>query len=490
MLSWLKSNDLLQRRPWLFIGIALVARGLYAWLAIGQLGPDKNPGWLYVESGDAALYLDPIDNLIANGKYFDDYRMPGVGAPYYLLRQFLGPQGSRQAVVLLQWLLSGFTAYLLGKVAWRLTGRHAIGLAVYAVYLLSAYSAWYDPVIASDSFSSSILIAHAWLLHRAVETRRRGTLLLAGLCIAWLVFLRPIAVLLLPVSAFVAWWFWERSARWGMALVMLLPFLVFDSIWIARNWHVNHRFRPLTNQGYQPDYFMKEIRAHAMVFVQGYGGDYIWWNPGSDIRWFGIWKGGAELDDEGLRAKEPPPYAYVEGYNRDSLQWLADRTRYIAVADLPEADSLRAVEEVNAKFDRYAALYREKAPVQFQVMSRLRMFRNVMLQNGTETIILKPFAALPVGWKLFKLAQAALFALAYGLLWIAVPVLIWQWRKELTPLRVFVPLAAIYLTMVFPLGLRMCEWRYLAMQFPLVLMLSICFVMHLMPWKRRATPSA
>ena len=490
MFSWLKSDDLLQRRPWLFIGIALVARGIYALLAISQLGPDRHPGWLYVESGDAALYLNPVDNLIQNGTYFDDYRMPGVGAPYFLLRQFLGPEASRQAMVVLQWLLSGFTTFLLGKLAWRLTGRHLIGLAVYTVYLVSAYSAWYDPVISSDSFSSSMLIAHAWLLHRAVEKRRRGTLLLAGLCIAWLVFLRPISVLLLPVSAFVAWRFWDRDARWRMALLVLLPFLVFDSAWIARNWHVNHRFRPLTNQGYQPDYFMREIRGNAMVFLQGYGGDYIWWNPGSDIRWFGIWKGGPDLDDKGRRAKEPPPYAYVEGYDRDSLQWLADRTRYIATAGLPEADSLRAIEEVNAKFRRYSELYAEKAPFQYHVMSRLRMFRNVMMQNGTETIILKPFASLPWGWKLFKIAQAGIFVLCYGLLWVAVPVLAWRWRKQWTPLRVFVPAAAMYLTLIFPLGLRMCEWRYMAMQYPLVITLSISFLLLLLLKGRGATTPA
>ncbi|HRD53222.1 MAG TPA: hypothetical protein PKY96_11305 [Flavobacteriales bacterium] len=490
MLSWLKSNDLLQRRPVTFILIALAFRAVYIVMAVGQLHPDKQPGWNYVESGDAALYLNPVDHLLEHGSYMDDYRMPGVGAPYFLFRQFLSPHQSRHAFVVLQWLLSGITAYLLGLLAWRMTHRHAIGLAVYAFYLLSAYSAWYDPVISSDSLSSSALILHAWLLHIAVEGRSRPLLMAAGFFLAWLIFLRPIALLLLLPSAYAAWRYWGGAGAWRMALLVMLPFLLLDSVWAARNWHVHRQFRPLTNQGYQPDYFMKEIRGHAMVFLQGYGGDYIWWNPHADVRWFGIWKGGGAIDDEGRRAKEPPSYAYVDGYDRDSLMWLADRTRLIASGALSSADSLMAVAEVNARFDRYAALYREKAPFQYHVMSRLRMFRNVMVQNGTESMILAPFASLPIGMKLFKLMQVAIFMLAYGLYWLAVPVLLWQWRKELTVLRIVIAAAALYLTLVFPLGLRMCEWRYLVLPFPFVLLLSTVFVMRLLPMLRRTTPAA
>jgi hypothetical protein len=478
MLSRFKSTDLLQRRPLAFILLALAVRAIYLMLSMSQLAPSDHAGWLFVESGDAALYLDPIDHLIEHGAYKDDYRMPGVGAPYFLLRQFLSPEASRQAMVVMQWLLSGITTYILALLAWRLTGRHLAGLVVYIVFLVSAYSAWFDSVISSDSLSTSAMILHAWLLHRAVAEKRRDLLLAAGIMIAWLIFLRPISLLLLAPAAYVTWRYWDDKRRWRMAVLVLVPFLVLDSVWTIRNWQVNHRFRPLTNQGYQPDYFMREIRGHAMQFIQCYGGDYIWWNPHADIRWFGIWKGGAALDNEGRDAKEPPPYAYVDGYDRDSLASIGERVRVIESGALTPEDSLRAVEEVNARFDRYTALYREKAPFQYHVMSRLRMFRNLMGQHGTESMILQPFAELPFGLKLFKMLQAALFITVYGLFWLALPVLAWQWRKDRTLLRVLIPSTALYLTLIFPLGLRMCEWRYLALQFPFVLMLSTCLVLE------------
>lgn len=478
MLSWLSSNNLLHRRPLTFILIALAGRALYGALSMAQLTPADHDGWFYVESGDAALYLDPIDHLIEHGTYKDDYRMPGVGAPYLLFRQFLGPIGSRQAMVILQWLLSGITCYLLALLAWRLTGKHRIGLIVFAVYLLSAYSAWYDSIISSDSLATSALILHAWLLDKALEERKQGLLLLAGLILAWLIFLRPISVLLIVPVAFLAWRFWPSGGKWRMAVLVLLPFLTLDAAWTTRNWMVNHRFRPLTNQGYQPDYFMQEVRGHAMQFMQCYGGDYIWWNPGADIRWYGVWKGGAPIDDEGRKAKEPPPYVYVEGYTRDSLAWFGPMVRAIESGTLSSADSMRAVQEVNARFDRYAALFRQEAPFQYHVMSRLRMLRNLLAQHGTESMVLTAFEDLSWPMKAFKVTQSALFLSIYGLFWVALPVLAWRWRKQPSMLQVLIPVSAIYLTLIFPLGLRMCEWRYLVLQFPFVLMLSSVLVIE------------
>ncbi|MFZ1692618.1 MAG: hypothetical protein WAT74_05390, partial [Flavobacteriales bacterium] len=82
------------------------------------------------------------------------------------------------------------------------------------------------------------------------------------------------------------------------------------------------------------------------------------------------------------------------------------------------------------------------------------------------------------------------FMIAYGLFWLAVPMLLWQWRKELNVLRIVIPAAAFYLALVFPLGLRMCEWRYLVLPFPFVLLLSTVFIMRLLPRLRRTTPGA
>ncbi len=48
-------------------------------------------GAFLLASGDSFSYFDPVENLISNGHYADDHRMPGIGWIYFLLRLFLNP---------------------------------------------------------------------------------------------------------------------------------------------------------------------------------------------------------------------------------------------------------------------------------------------------------------------------------------------------------------------------------------------------------------
>lgn len=471
-----QQSGLLTRRWYLFIAAALLVRGLYIGIQLHYRPNLDLPGLLSLESGDTKGYLDPVENLIEHGRFEPDYRMPGVAAPYWIFRQFLEVGASRDAMVLLQWLLSGINVYLLALIAWRMTGSERIALLVFLTFLASAYSSWFDPIIASDSLSISALIFHVHFLQSALDKRSRGRLLLSGTFLAWFVFLRPIGVLLVPLASALMLWRGLGPRPWRSALLLALPFLVLDGAWTARNFSVHGSFSPLTNQGWFPEDFSREIRAHAMHFVQGYGGNYIWWDPGSDIRWYGVWKGGATIDDEGRLAKEPPAYAFVEGYSLEDLRALSERVRDVENGRWSTADSLAEIASINARFDELAALYQEGAPFQYHVLSRFRMFKNLVWQNGTESLIIIPFKELSLGAKLFKLLQVAMYVFAFTIGVIACVVLLWRWRRPATVLHVWIPFIVAYLVLIFPFALRMCEWRYMAHPFPFALLLAVILV--------------
>ena len=80
--------------------------------------------------------------------------MPGVGAPYWIFRHFLSPITSRDAMVVLQWLLSGISVYLLALIALRFTGSRITALITYVLFLLSTFSSWYDTSMSSDSLAA------------------------------------------------------------------------------------------------------------------------------------------------------------------------------------------------------------------------------------------------------------------------------------------------------------------------------------------------
>lgn len=436
----------------------------------------ETPGVLSLETGDTKGYLDPVENLIAKGTYAPDYRMPGVAAPYWIFRQFLGVGMSRDAMVILQWLLSGLNVYVLALIALRLTGSQTTALIVYSAYLLSTYSSWFDSSIASDSLAVSSLILHTYLLQRALDRKSVVTMLGSGVFLAWFVFLRPIGAALIPMVVLLVLVLERRSQPWKWLIALLFPFLMVDSVWALRNHRINGTMNPLTNQGWFPADFAVEVRAHVMHFVQGYGGNYIWWAPGSDIRWYGVWKGGAELDDEGRSAQPPPAYAFVEGYNMDSLSALSERIRRLEQDGMAPADSLAERDAINERFDHYAELYKEKAPFRYHVTSRLLMLRHLVWQHGTESMIIKPFAQLPIGAKLFKVLQIGFYVFTFTFGSFGCIITLWNWRRSASLLQVYLPVIVIYLVVVFPIGLRMCEWRYMTHPFPFALLLGVILV--------------
>lgn len=470
-------RSLFKRHRVLLLAIALAVKAAYIAIAVVEIKQPETPGWFNIQSGDTAGYLDPIESVLDGGSYTPDYRMPGVGAPYWILRQFLDVPSSRDAVVVLQWLLSALSVYLLGLLATRISGSERTGLAVYVLFLLSAYASWYDAYLSSDSFSTSIIIIGAYLLQRAVDRTDLWTLALAGAALTWLIFLRPVYAALLPVAIVLLY----RHAKWPrptMALlVFILPFALTDSWWALRNWRANHTFSPLTNQGLMPTDLMSGVTGHAMSFLQCYGGFYIWWDPGAEIRWYGIWKGGAGLDDEGRRASPPPDYAIVPGYTLDSLYILSERVR--SLRDRAPADSLAELARINAKFDHYAELYKQQAPFNYHVMSRLRMLRNQVRQHGAESIIVRPFSELPWWLKLFKASQSFFYLFAYTTGTVAVVILLWNWKKAPTLLHLWTPMVVAFTTLIYPIVLRMCEWRYMVHQFPMALMLGVCLLASL-----------
>jgi len=473
----LSGRSFLERHWAVFILIAALVRWGYVELKVADQRAAHIPGRWYFYTPDTHSYMDPIDQLITDGTYSPDYRMPGVGVPYWVFRQFGDRHAGMDAMVVFQAVLSGIGVYLIALLGLRLSGSYTTAVLLYILALVSTYSCWYDTSMSSDSLSVSVLVIHVFLLQRSIDRRSTILLLASGLFLTWIIFLRPVAALLLIPAPFLVLWFW--SPKWSVKAVVLflLPFAVLDTAWIVRNWRAHGQFNPLTNEGIMPDEIDGRPRGYVMRFLQSYGGNYIWWEPGADIRWMGMWEGSAAVDNEGRNAQEPPTYAYVPGYTRDSLLALSERIRIFESGTLSVPDSLAIIEEVNDKLDRYTALYREGAPFNYHVLSRFRMIEYLVTQNGTETLFRRSFSEMPVWQKGFKVLQMLLYLFAYGVGAIAAFVMLWRWRRAGTLMVIGVPIIVLYMTLVYPLILRMAEWRFIVHVHPLMLLLATCFTM-------------
>lgn len=449
-------------------------RGFSAWYQAEEKRDSVDLlGRLAVEIGDTPSYIDPVESLLRGEGYAPDYRMPGVGAPYFLFRQLWAPAGARDAYIVLQVLLSSIAVVLLALLALRVSGRKRIFYAVFLLFLISTYTSLYDATLGSDSLAVSTLIIHLYLLDAGLVSRRKAELLGAGVFLTWAIFAKPVlAPLLLVTLIFVA----LHVRRTRSAVVMLwfvLPFGIIDGAWVVRNHHVNGGFHPLTNQGLFSSAFMASVPYHAMRFVQGYGGDYIWWNPGSDIRWYGVWDKCGDMDQNGRSATPPPEHAYVPTYTRDSLERLSEDVVRLMSGTLPTADSLVLKIAIGDRFDRYALAYRAGRPFQYHVVSRLRMVWNIFDQNGTELLFARPFAELPLWAKGFKLGQSALYMMCFLLGTVGAFMFAWCSRTAPASLLFLLAMVAVYTIFIYPLGLRLCEWRYLTTAYPFALVMAV-----------------
>ena len=63
----------------------------------------------------------------------------------------------------------------------------------------------------------------------------------------------------------------------------MVPFLLADGVWIARNWRTHHAFRPLAPR-FAPYY--TELDVSLFRFLQSWGGSVVHWNPKAEIIWF------------------------------------------------------------------------------------------------------------------------------------------------------------------------------------------------------------
>jgi len=463
-------------RKWLtFLLIALFFRAIFVLWQAHDRKPADSPISLYWVITDTPGYFEPIESVLSGGDYSPDYRMPGVGAPYWVFRHFLSQTASYEAMVVLQWFLSGLSVLLLALMAQRLTGSHRAALATYILFLLSTYTSWYDTALSSDSLSTSAIVIQAYLFQRALDKQDDRLLLLCGLFLAWVIFLRPVSTLLLIPAVTLIFLHWGKARAVRALVIFLIPFALFDSVWALRNWRANHEFNPLTNQGMMPDAISKNHLGYMMRFLQGYGGNYIWWDPGADIRWYGRWFCCPEKDNEGRLAGPPPSYAYAPGYDQDSLIMVSELFRAALNGQLSPADSIAAVTKADAALDRYTELHAKGAPFMHHVLSRFLMVPHMVWQKGAETLFQTPFSDLPIWMKLFKLCQMALynFALLFGT--IGAFVMLWNWRKAPSLLARWIPLVAVYMVLVYPLVLKMAEFRFMVHVFPLILLLAVCF---------------
>jgi len=460
------------QKPYIWIFIAIAFRLL---LFLHQASLPK----AFVQDGvwghyacDTPAYFEPIDNLLVQGSYKPDFRMPGYGGLYFLLRLLFSFPTTCNVIVLLQIIMSGIAVYLLALKVLHITKSEKVFLAVYILSLISTYSATYDAYLLTESFCTSAGIFSFYFLCRGLSNSKQYNFLWAGLFFTWMVFLKPVfaALFLIIILALLLLFFLKKlqkdlSISLKSIFVLIVPFLFLDGLWAVRNFSKQQKLNVLTNPFFIPK-GEKEYPHALTVFLQSWGGVHSVWMPNGHNRWF-------EGDETEKNNIHFPDFLFKGSITLDSLVMTRNLVQETYNKSLsPEKIKTKDLEAQNA-FIRFAHYVKKEQPLRYFLYAPLKYLKMFYADSGTYLLYLKPFANINIFQKSIRVVLSVLHYIILICGTLSALFILLTFKKHHF-LMLLPALAVFFSFLIFPLVLRMPEARFMVPVFPFQL---VCLVL-------------
>jgi hypothetical protein len=438
----------------------------------------ENPETFYptfiLNGWDSKSYIDPIENLIYNGAYADDYRMPGYGWLYWLLRFFLTQSNALNLLGIIQLILSAISVYVLALVAQRISKRQSLFYLVFFLYSISTFVSIFDVYLLTESFSTSALIFSIWFLFDFEKKQRQ--LLYAGLLLTWVVFLKPVTA---PLFLFFGIYILSKNRNftrkitnynWKYLFIFILPFIILDGAWTMRNYNKYKSFYPLTKSMYYAE--IEESYLVALFrFMNAFGGSIVFWEPQSEITFLKPLS--PLIQSKGF--VRLPDYIYTSRFNEDSLLVLRKYIQQVESDSISEEERTKINYRLISKLNSYTLSIQQEKPFLYHIASRFRVLKTFFVHSGTYNLFNKSSSQLSHFEFLIKIGYSLLYVFTVlfgfgGIFYCFV-------RERRNGDFLFIAAIALYLATIFPLGLKFDEYRYFVSAYPFFLLLATFMVL-------------
>ena len=454
-------------KPLLWILIGLFVKCLPLLFLLHNKQPSDIPGIWGATTTDSHSYLDPIDTFLKNGNYYPDYRMPGYGFIYLLLRLAFTQYYSCNILIFLQFFLAGISVYYLALLAKAIFKNDIIFYVCFYLFLFSTYSNFYDGWIMTESLCCSALIFSVWFFVKYFQTGGVKNLLFSGIFIAWTIFLRPVflpVILFLVIilllekkeEAFTTQNKKQHKLLKGL-LLLLLPFMLTEATWVTRNYQQHQRIILLTSAKLGPS--AKNFYWPPLFhFIHSWGGCADFTDNHSPLLWFGFHTNGMPNPKD--YHDSLPAYIYTSQFNRDSLAWLKNKITALNDSILsPEKDTLYQ-KVVTAKLDKYTLSVKKEKPLLYYIQSPILHALPRFLFGPEVKLYMKRFQ---LQGKLSLLAKT-IFTIFYSLvivLGLAGMCLLFYKGLKKNHLALIIPIIPFYTVVVHALIIRVTYNRFL-----------------------------
>ena len=446
-------------RFWLLL--ALAVKLMYFWIVVHQ--PRSHwpvEGSFGILHTEGPSYIDPIENLVIEGDYSPDFRMPGYGVLYLPLRLVLPRPMALDALVLLQTLLDALAVYALALGAFLLVRSRAAFLLVFLLYGMGSTVSCFNAYVMTEGVTASMLCFAFHFSMRYVRTGTYSALVLASGLLTWAYFIRPITIVLVGLMGLyvVHQVIVRRRGTWRHLIVYLVPIMLIQGAWTIRNAYHHGRIFLLTKETYLG--MFNKTTVAAWQFVGTFD---------DNLADYGF-ESGASLFPEADRNKPQtktgfPSWVFTNTVTPDSLDELRRLCPLLLSDTVPASERERLDLELAARFDRYARSIRAEHPwMAYAVTPTKRAMRQIQRTTGVLMLFTTPFDELGLFHKLVKVFGVLLYKLAlFGAL-LFIPWSVWRWRLGLWP----VALAVAYGLFIHSVVLGFGNERYLYPFFPLM----------------------
>ncbi|MDF7812398.1 hypothetical protein [Hymenobacter sp. YC55] len=473
-----------QRILWL---AALLRLSLYIFLYFSMGIARSGTGLIGKRYGEEEFYFKSIDNLIKYGQYNYELnylpgyagRMPGYGVIYGLAKIILpnNQQYVYNAVIATQILLGLVALFYLSKVTLILTNKIALAYTAAFLYALSPYSIQNDLFVFTESFASSALIISLYYFLTALKASRLSYYFIAGCWLSWVVFLRPF---MLPFFGFwiLAYAYYHRKivfvqirqTSYAITL-LLLPFIIPDALWTARNWFIYKRFIPLQTEYAGMQY--SDLHLETRSYVAAMGEEPVLWSTTSLIAWL--------TRSTPPARTSPQPWQLTTIATYDSLVWLRNQILISSNDSMPALVRAASEKRAVSALRRYHNAFIKEHPLRYYLLTPLRLTYYLALPDNGASVFAWPFNELSIWQKAIRL-----FFTAWHWFWTGIGLFSFLiWPRKFNIVLLLIRLAPIYCILLFVVVLHHVEQRYFFLVYPLTLVSAIHGIFWLWTsWRR------
>jgi hypothetical protein len=460
---------------WQFwIAVAILIKVILLCFQITQDRPNQISGFIGHTSQDTNSYLEPIDNLILYDNYSPDDRLPGYAVLYLPLRLVFNKPLACNVLIILQMLGAAVSVYYLALTAQKAFHSEKLFYIVFYTFCLSSYTNLFDAYLLSDSPCTTATVFSVYFFVNYLQGENPGSLLHSGVFLSWAIFLRPVyaplIVLFLVILLFHKIPKKNMRAFVKVGLLFIAPFTFVESVWIVRNYITHNKFIPVTPMLYSKS-IEESYLLELMDFVKSWGGDRTWWNPGSEMRWFGVVESGSVTNQSmGNQNISIPSDIYTSRFNErslDTIKW------YISKINAEKTSIRQRVYYtaiVKKKLITYTESIKEEKPFLYYVKAPLLLFKRFFIHSGTYNLFNKTFNNLTLLEKAVKIFYSLVYLLVLfsGML----TLLIMVFRHHHNPSITLIAFVLLYSIIVFPFVLRQIEFRYFVPAYPFLLIMA------------------